>query len=695
MEKIEDNISQLKPEYLEQEIDNLVKEFGVEEENTIFGSYQKEIKKYQEKISNQEQFSLSTVHPAVLFYNQGELFENYLVMNQADPVVKKNLIREYADIFLRQNNRYPISELNPLALLSPEEVKEFSRENPIDALEIFERTNDESLLANFDQESIKTVFRADVNYALNLFDYTNSEVLLKFFDKKMVRKYFKEQITHAFGVLANTNSQSFLALLDQEFIKKVLRSNAEHAIDLFTLTKSELFFTLLDQEAIKEYSQQEQLHALIVFSHTNSEALFKFFDKKAIADYCREYPGQALEIFADTKSQSLFELFDREIIKNYLIKIKDSSLLALLPQSLFTELGIENRQKTVFAGYKKKAIEFDLAQIKNAFTNEEPQISFSDDELKDLSSSLNDLYDIYYQTIQAEKTNSQPSTFGTEIELLNDQHWELRIPLVDFDHLAPLQKVFKWLSLFIYQKFDKFGKQYPDKFQGYPHSNLHLNFSLTEEQLAIAEKFKQELETICYADNLAYSPVSRIDFLEKSQNIKNSTNREAVEKINPNIVARYQDRYLSVGGSKNEITSSLAGLTTVVLQLKNCLNNPAAIKDLHKYLATNHDFQNRAWELKWIISQIKDGDQQRKEIEERINNEEKLKKSYNKIPQTDELFEAIDLCKKYITEQQAELQKNQIQHNSWRNYFFKTQKLMQISLEAWQGVTGKKEVENS
>ncbi|HBC59370.1 TPA: hypothetical protein DCZ14_03115 [Candidatus Azambacteria bacterium] len=146
---------------------------------------------------------------------------------------------------------------------------------------------------------------------------------------------------------------------------------------------------------------------------------------------------------------------------------------------------------------------------------------------------------------------------------------------------------------------------------------------------------------------MAYSPFSRLAYLDGGHGRdKWNSNDTDVDIINPKTSGRYQVRYFSLGGSKNEIKSSLIGISKISALLPELFENSQKLERIKNFLKENDEIKNRALELRWIREQVGQLDEKRRDMSSSISTLKELD------------------------------QKN----GKFRNYFAKVQEMMQIEL---------------
>ena len=655
------------------------------EEKTVYGSFLDAVEECRGKIdagefkSPREFFAISR---PVLLRQKGDLVKHYLE--------KQGLLKGGAEVG-RAFNLLMSWDINSQLVRYP----------------AMPDTIDFSSIA--DKESIEEYSREYPFAAVDAFNVAASDDFLELFDKNSIKNYLRKYPGDVVGVWAHTKSEKFLDLIGEECVKEYSRQNPKGALEDFVHAPPKVF-GWLDKEAIKKYSSEDPRNALFRFSKSASEELFDLFDKESIKKSAREDPAAALNILVlhfdevEKKTKKIFEILDKDFLKqffhdfpeyvfNLCLRVNSKTLLDLIdfrqmketlanleevadnrrmsePEDVLLDLspGVrmftknrallersdlrdfysklpENYFKERLERFKEERRNKTADLIKKGFLKNETELSIdlTDKELADLNKDFDGLFEENAKL----KADEKLSTIGAEIEVLNNERAEIRLPVVSRENIKPLLQFFSDFSVLTFQKFDEVRKSSPEKFPGYPHSNLHLNYSLTEEQWQTSLKYGDVLEDISWCYSMAYSPFSRLAYLDGGRGRdKWNSNDTDVDIINPKTSGRYQVRYFSLGGSKNEIKSSLIGISKISALLPELFENSQKCERVKNFLKENDEIKNRALELRWIREQVDELDEKRKDMSSSISTLKELD------------------------------QKN----SKFRNYFAKVQEMMQIEL---------------
>jgi len=677
------------------------------EEKTVYGSFNDAAEEYKQKIdsgeidSKEELFSISE---PVLLSQKGELFKRYFERQgysaKEEEAAKTGYLKEQKGIAGALNLLF---EFGGEELVAEWKVRRSRYPNIITALDFS---------SIFDKEKVKRLSQNDPYLGVHFFHHTGSEKFLDLLDKDVLGRYVKDDPSLAFQVFLYTRSERFLDLLDKEAVKKYSADNAGLALTIFQMTGSEKFLDFCDQEALRKYISTHSPKAqLAMFAESHSEKIRDLFDKEAIAGFSRERPELALSAYCGNPDDEFFNLLDKESLKKYLLdtpvkmlqicrRAASEKVLDLIDMDALkryfernsafaSDLFLRNRyfyeklktaRPEVFPDLSPEAhLRFmsnsGMEVIKNGFHENETGLSFalSDEELGDLKKDLQLLAENYLGLTPAEGL----STVGAEIEVLNNNNAEIRLPIVSQENIQPLLRFFADFSVLTNQKFEEFRKNNPEKFPGYPHSNLHLNFSLTQEQEKIAKHHSKVLEDVSYCYSLAYSPFSRLAYLEGAGSVRNTIDAD-FDRINPRTIARYQTRFFSLGGSKDEIKSSLAGIGKISFLLPELFNNPDKPERIKKELEENAEIQNRALELKWIIEQVNEIDERRVRLPREISDMKALKTA-GEIVKLEPAIGAKAL-EEDLKDKEAELKALDQKNAKFRTYFTRIQEILQTEL---------------
>ncbi|HAM95912.1 TPA: hypothetical protein DCP13_02855 [Candidatus Azambacteria bacterium] len=655
------------------------------EEKTVYGSFLDAVEECRGKIdagefkSPREFFAISR---PVLLRQKGDLVKHYLE--------KQGLLKGGAEVG-RAFNLLMSWDINSQLVRYP----------------AMPDTIDFSSIA--DKESIEEYSREYPFAAVDAFNVAASDDFLELFDKNSIKNYLRKYPGDVVGVWAHTKSEKFLDLIGEECVKEYSRQNPKGALEDFVHAPPKVF-GWLDKEAIKKYSSEDPRNALFRFSKSASEELFDLFDKESIKKSAREDPAAALNILVlhfdevEKKTKKIFEILDKDFLKqffhdfpeyvfNLCLRVNSKTLLDLIdfrqmketlanleevadnrrmsePEDVLLDLspGVrmftknrallersdlrdfysklpENYFKERLERFKEERRNKTADLIKKGFLKNETELSIdlTDKELADLNKDFDGLFEENAKL----KADEKLSTIGAEIEVLNNERAEIRLPVVSRENIKPLLQFFSDFSVLTFQKFDEVRKSSPEKFPGYPHSNLHLNYSLTEEQWQTSLKYGDVLEDISWCYSMAYSPFSRLAYLDGGHGRdKWNSNDTDVDIINPKTSGRYQVRYFSLGGSKNEIKSSLIGISKISALLPELFENSQKLERIKNFLKENDEIKNRALELRWIREQVGQLDEKRRDMSSSISTLKELD------------------------------QKN----GKFRNYFAKVQEMMQIEL---------------
>ena len=655
------------------------------EEKTVYGSFLDAVEECRGKIdagefkSPREFFAISR---PVLLRQKGDLVKHYLE--------KQGLLKGGAEVG-RAFNLLMSWDINSQLVRYP----------------AMPDTIDFSSIA--DKESIEEYSHEYPFAAVDAFNVAASDDFLELFDKNSIKNYLRKYPGDVVGVWAHTKSEKFLDLIGEECVKEYSRQNPKGALEDFVHAPPKVF-GWLDKEAIKKYSSEDPRNALFRFSKSASEELFDLFDKESIKKSAREDPAAALNILVlhfdevEKKTKKIFEILDKDFLKqffhdfpeyvfNLCLRVNSKTLLDLIdfrqmketlanleevadnrrmsePEDVLLDLspGVrmftknrallersdlrdfysklpENYFKERLERFKEERRNKTADLIKKGFLKNETELSIdlTDKELADLNKDFDGLFEENAKL----KADEKLSTIGAEIEVLNNERAEIRLPVVSRENIKPLLQFFSDFSVLTFQKFDEVRKSSPEKFPGYPHSNLHLNYSLTEEQWQTSLKYGDVLEDISWCYSMAYSPFSRLAYLDGGHGRdKWNSNDTDVDIINPKTSGRYQVRYFSLGGSKNEIKSSLIGISKISALLPELFENSQKLERIKNFLKENDEIKNRALELRWIREQVGQLDEKRRDMSSSISTLKELD------------------------------QKN----GKFRNYFAKVQEMMQIEL---------------
>lgn len=670
---------------------------GEPEEKTVYGSFNDAVEEYKQEIdsgsidSKEELFSISE---PVLLSQKGELFKRYF---EKQGYFEKEEEAARIGYFEQKGIAGALNlllEFNGEKLTVERQVRRCRYPNVIDALDF---------PSIFDKEKVKRLSQDDPYLAVHFFQHTGSEKFLDLLDKDAFGRYLNESPSLVFQVFLYTRSEQVLDLLDKEAIKKYSAEHPNLAITVFSTTGSERFLDLCDQEAIRKlirtHSPGDQL---TMFAESRSKKIRDLFDKKAL--FSRERPDQVLYAYYKNPGDELLNLLDKESVKEYLsgtpermrqichhaasekvLDLIDPDALSAVEDLFLSNRYFYEKLKTahpeVFPDLSPEAhfrfmSNSGLEMIKNGFHENETGLSFtlSEEDLGNLKNDLRLLAENYLGLMPDEKL----STVGAEIEVLNSNEAELRPPLVSQENIQPLLRFFADFSIFTNQKFEEIRKNNPEKFPGYPHSNLHLNFSLTEEQEKIAGRHSKVLEDISYCYSLAYSPFSRLAYLEDAGRDRRNTINHDFARMNPRTTARYQTRFFSLGGSKGEIKSSLVGIGKISFLLPELFNNPDKPERIKKELEENAEIQNRALELKWIIEQVNGIDERRERLSKEIS-DLKAMKTAGEIAKLGPAMGAKTL-EENLKNKEEELKALDQKNAKFRTYFARVQEMLQVEL---------------
>lgn len=670
------------------------------EEKTVYGSFNDAVEEYKQKIdsgeidSKEELFSISE---PILLSQKGELFKRYFERQgysaKEEEAARVGYLKEQKGIAGALNL---LLEFNGDELTVERKVHWCRYPNIITALDF---------PSMFDKEKVRRLSQNDPYLGVHFFHHTGSEKFLDLLDKDALGRYVKDYPSLAFQVFLSTRSERFLDLLDKEAIKKYSAEYSNLALMIFLTTGSEKFLDFCDQEALRKYiSTQSPEDNLAMFAKSRSKKIKDLLDKEAIAGFSRERPDLVFSAYLENPGDELLNLLDKESVKEYLsgtpermrqichhaasekvLDLIDPDALSAVEDLFLSNRYFYEKLKTahpeVFPDLSPEAhfrfmSNSGLEMIKNGFHENETGLSFtlSEEELGNLKNDLRLLAENYLGLMPDEKL----STVGAEIEVLNSNEAELRPPLVSQENIQPLLRFFADFSIFTNQKFEEIRKNNPEKFPGYPHSNLHLNFSLTEEQEKIAGRHSKVLEDISYCYSLAYSPFSRLAYLEDAGRDRRNTINHDFARMNPRTTARYQTRFFSLGGSKGEIKSSLVGIGKISFLLPELFNNPDKPERIKKELEENAEIQNRALELKWIIEQVNGIDEQR----ERLSKEISALKGMKTAGEIAKLEPAMGakVLEENLKEKEAELKALDQKNTKFRTYFTRIQEILQTEL---------------
>ena len=685
------------------------------EEKTVYGSFLDAVEECRGKIdagefkSPREFFAISR---PVLLRQKGDLVKHYLE--------KQGLLKGGAEVG-RAFNLLMSWDINSQLVRYP----------------AMPDTIDFSSIA--DKESIEEYSHEYPFAAVDAFNVAASDDFLELFDKNSIKNYLRKYPGDVVGVWAHTKSEKFLDLIGEECVKEYSRQNPKGALEDFVHAPPKVF-GWLDKEAIKKYSSEDPRNALFRFSKSASEELFDLFDKESIKKSAREDPAAALNILVlhfdevEKKTKKIFEILDKDFLKqffhdfpeyvfNLCLRVNSKTLLDLIdfrqmketlanleevadnrrmsePEDVLLDLspGVrmftknrallersdlrdfysklpENYFKERLERFKEERRNKTADLIKKGFLKNETELSIdlTDKELADLNKDFDGLFEENAKL----KADEKLSTIGAEIEVLNNERAEIRLPVVSRENIKPLLQFFSDFSVLTFQKFDEVRKSSPEKFPGYPHSNLHLNFSLTQEQEKIAKHHSKVLEDVSYCYSLAYSPFSRLAYLEGAGSVRNTIDAD-FDRINPRTIARYQTRFFSLGGSKDEIKSSLAGIGKISFLLPELFNNPDKPERIKKELEENAEIQNRALELKWIIEQVNEIDERRVRLPREISDMKALKTA-GEIVKLEPAIGAKAL-EEDIKDKEAELKALDQKNAKFRTYFARVQEMLQVEL---------------
>lgn len=730
------------------------------EEKTVYGSFEDAVEEYRDKIdagefkSSREFFAISL---PVLLHQRGDLVRYYLekqglLKGGTEVGMAFSMLMNWGSHFdlLRYPDMPDIIDFSSIA--DKESIEEHSREYPFSAVDAFRIAASDNLLELFDKNSVKNYLRENPAVAISVWRYTKSEKFLDLMGEDYVKEYSRREPQSAIEVFVNAPPKVF-GWLDKEAIKKFSSEDPRNALFLFSKSASEELFDLFDKEALKESARKDPAAALDILIlrydavEKKTKKIFELLDKNFLKNFFSDFPEYVFKLCLRVNSKEFLDLMNFQQMKESLANLEETADKSMgFPGSaltnpgpgvemyaknraLFERLDLRDFYSQLPKNYFKEHLErFKEAQreeivnrIKIGFRKNETDtpIDLTNKELADLNKDFDSLFEENAEL----KPDEKLSTIGAEIEVLNNESAEIRLPIVSQENLKPLLQFFSDFSVLTFQKFDEARKANPEKFPGYPHSNLHLNFSLTEEQWQMTREYGDALEDISWCYSMAYSPFSRLAYLDGGEGRDRwNSNDTDVNIINPKTAGRYQVRYFSLGGSKGEIKSSLLGVSKMCALLPELFDNPRKCERIKKFLKENDEIKNRALELRWIREQINELDRKREEISSsiahmesflninrRVIDEEQKEEAalfrerleISKVLREDEQVEVIGQIEKkrtdilsYLSElkaRDAEIQKllehrrtdlkELDQKNSkFRNYFTKVQEMMQLEL---------------
>src|SRR3989344_5047411 len=473
------------------------------EEKTVYGSFNDAAEEYKQKIdsgeidSKEELFSISGALNLLLEFGGEELVAEWKV----------------------RRSRYPniITALDFSSIFDKEKVKRLSQNDPYLGVHFFHHTGSEKFLDLLDKDVLGRYVKDDPSLAFQVFLYTRSERFLDLLDKEAVKKYSADNAWLALTIFQKTGSEKILDFCDQEALRKYISTHSPKAqLAMFAELRSEKIRDLFDKEAIAGFSRERPELALSAYCGNPDDEFFNLLDKESLKKYLLDTPVKILQICRRAASEKVLDLIDMDALKRYFERNSAFASDLFLRNRYFYEK-LKTARPEVFPDLSPEAhLRFmsnsGMEGIKNGFHENETGLSFalSDEELGDLKKDLQLLAENYLGLTPAEGL----STVGAEIEVLNNNNAEIRLPIVSQENIQPLLRFFADFSVLTNQKFEEFRKNNPEKFPGYPHSNLHLNFSLTQEQEKIAKHHSKVLEDVSYCYSLAYSPFSRLAYLE-------------------------------------------------------------------------------------------------------------------------------------------------------------------------------------
>lgn len=677
------------------------------EEKTVYGSFNDAAEEYKQKIdsgeidSKKELFSISE---PLLLSQKGELFKRYFERQgysaKEEEAVRIGYLKEQKGIagalnlLLEFNGeestverqvrwcRYPnlITVLDFPSMFDKEKVRRLSQNDPYLGVHFFYHTGSEKFLDLLDKDALGRYVKDDPSLAFQTFLYTRSERFLDLFDKEAGKKYSAEHPNLALMIFSTTGSEKFLDFCDQEALRKYISTQSPgDYLAMFTESRSKKIRDLFDKEAIAGFSRERPDLVFSAYFKNPDDELLNLLDKESVKEYLLDTPEKMGQICRHAASEKVLDLIDTDALKRYFAQNPFAAEDLFLSNRYFYEK-LKTARPEVLPDLSPEAhLRFmsnsGMEVIKNGFHENETRLSFalSGEELGNLKNDLRLLAENYLGLMPDEKL----STVGAEIEVLNSED-ELRPPLVSQENIQPLLRFFADFSIFTNQKFEEVRKNNPEAFPGYSHSNLHLNFSLTEEQEKTARRHSKVLEDVSYCYSLAYSPFSRLAYLEDAGRDRRNAIDHDFARINPRTTARYQTRFFSLGGSKGEIKSSLAGIGKISFLLPELFNNPDKPERIKKELEENTEIQNRALELKWIIEQVNGIDERRDRLSKEISDMKEMKIA-GEIAILGPAMGAKTL-EENLKNKEEELKALDQKNAKFRTYFTRIQEILQTEL---------------
>lgn len=434
---------------------------------------------------------------------------------------------------------------------------------------------------------------------------------------KKHREYLKKETDYLFEVFKRIVREEVLDLFCPGKLQELLKNKPAIAFDLFIQTRSKRFLSHIQKNDLIAYLNANVHPAVEGFQQTNIEDILDLPIKDALCRYSTEKPEFFFLTLRFTNSKKLFHLIDRDSLRTIVLAGKYERIFPLvLNEEILQELGVgslEDHRERIFLFYTDTVMNTLILMCAKGANEAEIGIDLTEEDRTTITHSFLPILRCYTSIPRMYPPEKKccPRTIGAELEVFNqDKTGEIIIPPVPAEHILLVIKFLSDLSILFYQKVDAIRKNTPKKFPGYPHMDVHFNFSLTKREEENARLYDASLENLSYAYALAYMPYPRIVYLEKNDGStqtgysRQNTIDKDIQYIHPAMSSRYQIRFFSIGGSKEEIIASLRGIGVVLPMFSTIFDDIAKLRYIDSYLDETSAIHDCIFKLKWVMRHI-------------------------------------------------------------------------------------------
>lgn len=551
------------------------------------------LKKACKKIEKSNDLFLK--NPALLLYNRGELLIAFITDHTFS---KKETFGLLPPLLEEKAHRYPGNIVGEFFL------PYIGAEQMLSLLRMYPALYSPYVFSRY-KTLIEDRMRADIEYANQIFFYLRTlECFSILREHPKFHSYFKN-FDRIFPAFQRTCSEEFLAIFPREhLLHHIETSPLDTALSYFRNTLSKALFSLFDRGRLIEYFISDPSAFFDLAGTTNYPGLYDLPIKEATRLYSKNNPDKAVRALLLTNSETLFTFMDASMIRKQLQSRDQACFLVGSRCS-----GMNPSDYASYISEKKKF--FVLLTEHNVRTwfvrcIKKYPMYLTEEDLNPIREDLSALFACYAKLLERSHDSPRMRTVGIELEFFNSQEQELRPPILAVQDILVLLSFLRSISVLVYKKFDSLQKENLEEFPGFPHSNLHINISVTEQELQYARKNFWVLDALTYLYSLAYSPLPRICYLEYGlgKSRFNSLDFD-LQRIQPHMFARYQTRYFSIGGTREEIKSSLSGIGTIARLLPLCFDKPDQLPRTEEILYTDTKIQNICFELGWHVEEFK------------------------------------------------------------------------------------------